>query len=172
MGGRVEFLNDITWLAHSLGARRVAPDTGWDWYQRKDDPYSTVSVQKILRARSRPSDIVVDQDVQVVIDVAPAADPIEAEFSHHLRRWREDTRYLSSTTAKLVHPSYLRIIALGPRVIPFILRDLRKNGGLWFTALEALTNVDVSAGVEEGNVKRLTERWLAWGRQNGYLTEG
>ena len=85
-------------------------------------------------------------------------------------RWRSETRFLSSTTDLAMHPAYQRIIGLGPAVIPLILADLAKEPDHWFWALRALTGEDPVSPNDRGNLAAMSEAWLKWGRENGYLT--
>lgn len=76
---------------------------------------------------------------------------------------------LSSSTEKVMHPAYQRIIGLGPAVIPLVLRDLEQQGGHWFWALRALTGENPVKPEDAGQVRKMTESWLEWGRQRGLV---
>jgi len=65
------------------------------------------------------------------------------------------------------HPAYQQIIALGPPVIPLILRELRERPDHWFWALNAITGED-PVGPED-DFDQAVEAWLRWGRERGYL---
>lgn len=96
-----------------------------------------------------------------------APDGVEAEFRALAERWRAETGHLSSIERKAMHPSYQRIVALGSAAVPFVLRELAERGGHWFWALHRMTGVDLSQ--PDDTVRQLRERWLAWGRERGYL---
>lgn len=76
---------------------------------------------------------------------------------------------LSSSTEKAVHPAYQRIIGLGPAVVPLVLRELEQHGGHWFWALRALTGENPVRPEDAGQVRKMTESWLEWGRQRGLV---
>src|ERR1700687_149051 len=61
------------------------------------------------------------------------------EFGKHKTKWKRDTKFLSSPLDRYMHPSYQRIIGLGPAVTSLILRDLKKELNDWFFALPAIT---------------------------------
>ena len=61
------------------------------------------------------------------------------DFRHLANLWHLETDFLSSSTEKVNNENYLRIIGKGKMVIPFILKELRDNGGYWFTALRIIT---------------------------------
>lgn len=81
-------------------------------------------------------------------------------------QWRKETGHLSSIERKAIHPAYQTIIATGRRGVPYVLRELKQRGGQWFWALHFM-----SGGVDFGEVSGMDElrnRWLAWGRMQGY----
>lgn len=94
---------------------------------------------------------------------------LEALFAKLSDEWRQDTRYLSSSSAIATHPAYQRIIGLGPQVIPLILSDLRREPGHWFWALFALTGEDPVDPADRGKMQAMTTAWLNWGRETGWI---
>ncbi len=86
-------------------------------------------------------------------------------FYSCLNKWKEETRFTSSLMEILMHPSYQRIIGLGPKVIPFILRELKDNGGQWFWALQSLTGENPVTSHDQGRTRKMAEAWLQWGRE-------
>jgi hypothetical protein len=90
------------------------------------------------------------------------------EFADLARRWHDETDDVSVTGRIVSHPAYLRIVAMGPPAVPLILRDLRDNGGFWFSALEAILNVCPGTPEERGKPRLMREAWLRWGRSHGY----
>jgi hypothetical protein len=84
--------------------------------------------------------------------------------------WDRDTAVVSDASKILNHPAYQRIIGMGTRAIPLILRELKKGAGFfaWFAALKAITHEDpVPEGVVAGKLCR--DAWLNWGRQKGLI---
>jgi hypothetical protein len=94
---------------------------------------------------------------------------LETLFAKLSTQWREETCFLSSTTAIATHPAYQRIIGLGPQVIPLILADLQREPGHWFWALAALTGEDPVPPADRGRVPAMADVWLKWGRANGWI---
>jgi hypothetical protein len=94
---------------------------------------------------------------------------LEQEFERLANDWRERTINLSSM-AKMTHlPAYRKIIELGPRVVPLLLRKLKENQGMWFLALAEVSGQSPVRSEHAGNVKKIREAWLDWGREKGYL---
>src|SRR5215212_2118938 len=90
---------------------------------------------------------------------------LEALFAKLKTEWRQDTRYLSSTSAIATHPAYQRILGLGPQVIPLILSELQREPGHWFWALSALTGEDPVPPADRGRIAAMAGAWLRWGRE-------
>ncbi len=98
-----------------------------------------------------------------------AADWIE--FCELAKSWHIERGSASSVTAIVMCKSYLRIIAMGKRAIPLIMRRLQQEGDepdMWFVALQMLTNENPSSASVRGNFKNMAEAWIEWGQRNGY----
>lgn len=93
----------------------------------------------------------------------------ERIFSELAKEWREATRLSSSLTDMFLHPAYQRIIGMGPKAVPMILRDLQFTPAHWFWALSAITGEDPVNPEDAGRLKKMTEAWLDWGRERGYI---
>ena len=94
---------------------------------------------------------------------------LEQRFRTLVAEWESGVAPLSSMTARVRHRAYLEIIALGPAVVPFLLRELEKRPNHWFAALRTLTGADPVPASERGRIGPMTEAWIRWGRDRGYL---
>ena len=94
---------------------------------------------------------------------------VSSIFADCLAKWKADTQFTSSATEIVLHPSYQRIIGLGPEVLPFIFCELQKDGAHWYSALTSLTGANPVRSEDKGRVKKMKEAWLAWAADNGYL---
>jgi hypothetical protein len=97
---------------------------------------------------------------------------IRSQFHQLSRRWKQETAFQSNITKKAMHPAYQRIIGMGREVVPLILEEFR-NGRLddWFWALTAITAENPITEDIAGNVERMAEAWLRWGKAKGYLND-
>jgi hypothetical protein len=101
---------------------------------------------------------------------APKLDTARARFDRLAKEWKKDTFLSSKIRDKVLHTAYQKIIGMGSAAVPFILRDLARNGpNHWFRALHAITEASPAADDQAGDMVALTEAWLRWGRENGYL---
>ncbi len=92
-------------------------------------------------------------------------------FRDLVSAWKRDTLNTSSMTRMVLHPAYQRIIGLGPSAVPQLLAELRREPDWWFAALQSITGEDPVAPAERGDLLAMTSRWIAWGRQRGYVRE-
>jgi hypothetical protein len=93
---------------------------------------------------------------------------IAARFNRLANAWEQATGNLSSMKAASEHPAYQEIISLGRDVVPYLLRDLQENERHWFIALRTITGADPIPKAAAGNVPKMIEAWLQWGKENGY----
>ncbi|MCI0695201.1 hypothetical protein L0337_24735 [candidate division KSB1 bacterium] len=103
------------------------------------------------------------------IHVASNAADIGETFRRLAKEWREETAHISSLTKMVMHPKYQRIIGMGPAVLPILFRELQKNPDHWFWALQAITEEDPTRPEDLGDVHKMTESWLQWAQEKGYL---
>ena len=100
---------------------------------------------------------------------SPLKNETEMEFGKLSKEWEDQTAFLSSIQAKICHPAYLSILALGKQVVPFILKQLQKKPDFWFPALRAITKENPVHSNDVGNLRKMTEAWLQWGVLNSFL---
>ena len=56
-------------------------------------------------------------------------------------------------------------------VVPLILAELATEPDHWFWALHAITEENPVAPKDSGNVGKMTDAWIKWGRQRGYALQ-
>src|SRR5438034_1865612 len=101
----------------------------------------------------------------------PTTQPVETveeRFRRLEATWTAEMGYLSSYTDIVEHPAFQEIIGMGQAVVPLMLRDLQERPRLWVWALPEITGDDPSAQEDAGNIARMSEAWLRWGREKGW----
>jgi len=83
--------------------------------------------------------------------------------------WRQATRFQSSLTRVTAHPAYQAIVRLGEEVVPLLLRELKHRPEPWFAALREITGADPVRPKHQGNMRAITDAWLRWGRDHGFV---
>ncbi len=93
---------------------------------------------------------------------------VRQEFEKYADIWRRETRGMPFLITRVTHWAYQRIIGLGPKVLPLILRELERETDHWYWALNAISGEDPAEGVED--FEEAAARWLEWGRATGLLS--
>jgi hypothetical protein len=92
----------------------------------------------------------------------------QQRFLQLVRVWKQERGPHSSSARLAEHPAYQQIIAMGPQVIPLVLRELEREPDHWFRALHALTGADPVSPESRGRVRDMASAWLIWAREQGY----
>ena len=90
-----------------------------------------------------------------------AAGDLEERFRQLAAQWKQESLFLSSTTAMADLPSYQKIIALGPPVVPLLLRELERDPDHWFWALKVLTGANPVPADQRGDVRERASAYAA-----------
>jgi len=102
------------------------------------------------------------------ISVPPPVETVEERLRRLEATWLAEIGYSSSSTELRSHPAFQEIISLGTAVVPLMLRDLAERPRLWVWALPRITGANPVPTSDRGNIARMSEAWLRWGRENGY----
>jgi hypothetical protein len=100
--------------------------------------------------------------------VSSSGETTEERFQRLAQTWHEAVAYHSSSRIRYNHPAYQEIIRMGPAVVPLLLRDLEATGRHWFEALRAITGADPIPDTDAGQIAKMKEAWLRWGKEKGY----
>jgi hypothetical protein len=102
-----------------------------------------------------------------LIGRAPAPNGVAKKFIRLRDEWKSQRGHESSTTRQVMHPSYQKIIGLGPDAVPLLLRELETDLDAWFWALRAITEEDPVPEEARGNGQAMAQAWLRWAREQG-----
>lgn len=87
-------------------------------------------------------------------------------FLRLVDQWRKERPAASSSIAEIIAcPSYLRIIGMGPKVMPLIIEQMEREGDdpdHWCAALEAVTGEDPVPEEAQGDNVGIAQAWIAW----------
>lgn len=84
--------------------------------------------------------------------------------------WQKETLLSSSSNDIYSNQSYLEIIGMGKKALPYIFSDLSKNPNHWFVALKSITGIDAVQPAHRGDMVRMTQDWISWAKQNSFLS--
>lgn len=93
----------------------------------------------------------------------------EERFQRLAAEWKEQARYLSDSRRMVMLRPYQAIIGMGLPVVPLILEDLKHKPHHWFWALEVITDVNPVPEDARGDVRRIADAWIDWGRREGLI---
>jgi hypothetical protein len=106
---------------------------------------------------------------KVAASPSVAEQSLEERFREYADKWESQTAFLSATPMRILNDSYQSIMAMGPEVVPILLRDLQKTQRHWFWALRHLTSADPVPEKDRGTVDRMIAAWIAWGKAEGKI---
>lgn len=92
-----------------------------------------------------------------------------AVFTTLRDRWREETEFYSSIAKISSNQNYLEIIGMGEQAVPLILRELEERPSHWFVALTAILRLDPVPQEFKGDMKKMADIWLEFGRKYGWI---
>jgi hypothetical protein len=92
----------------------------------------------------------------------------EVDFSELAKKWKSERRSTSFSSVIAMHPAYQRIIGMGKEAVPLILRDIENEPDHWFWALRAITGEDPVSSEIRGDMQKMADAWVKWGREKGY----
>ncbi len=91
------------------------------------------------------------------------------KFKTLAERWKAETIHISSLSDIESHSAYQEIISMGQAVVPLILWELVIDPDWWFMALDSLVDTPPPLEGDDGDLMRLSAKWVDWGESNGYL---
>jgi hypothetical protein len=111
-----------------------------------------------------------EAEVHITIEALDEpSDALERAFHTDCRAWKDASRFLSNPVQMAMLPPYQRIIGLGPRAVPLLLRELEREPDHWFWALEHLTRENPVPAAAVGDLLASSQAWVEWGRRRGSL---
>jgi hypothetical protein len=92
----------------------------------------------------------------------------KGNFHQQAETWKGESAYLSAIPDITGLPSFRAIVGMGPKVVPLLLARLEHDPYYWFVALQQITNEDPVPPADRGDMARMIQAWLQWGRQHGH----
>ena len=85
--------------------------------------------------------------------------------------WRAERGATSSVTRMAMYPAYQRLIGMGEKAVPLILRQMENEGDdpdHWFWALQSITGQNPVTEKARGDMREMARTWLDWAYMAGY----
>jgi len=87
---------------------------------------------------------------------------IKEKFLKLRKMWIKETGHIASPKDRATHPAYQQIIGMGPKVVPFLIRDQLENDTDWFWALQSITGENPIEEGHEGYIQKMAQDWNEW----------
>lgn len=97
----------------------------------------------------------------------PSPEDFVGSFYGVLNRWESETKYSSSTTEILEHPSYSALVENARLTLDLICDELKKKPSHLVFVLEDAFEIRPYSDQEEGNIPAMTNAWLSWAANTG-----
>ena len=95
---------------------------------------------------------------------------VDYRFDVLAASWEQETAGMSFVEQRRRHPAYAQLRDMGQAIVPMILRRIESNPSDWFDLLFELTDQDQHIDpADAGDVIKMTDAWVEWGKQNGLL---
>ena len=79
----------------------------------------------------------------------------------------QDCMLVSSPSQIALHPAYQKIIGMGERIIPLLIKKLNEIPTMWFWALESISGYNPVPQNHKGNIPVMVKDWQNWYNENG-----
>ena len=116
------------------------------------------------------------RDLHVVVRKACSFQPrkerksdLAEQFNSLAKQWKRETAIVGHLSKIVMHPSYQRIMAMGPDVIPLILQEMSQESAHWFWALHNLVPAGEDPAEGTTTIRDARRAWLDWGKKNNLL---
>lgn len=98
----------------------------------------------------------------------PSVRSTEQEFLELVSEWKTAVHFSSSLTEMLRHDAYRRIVAMGTRVVGLLIHEMATDPDHWGPALTEITGAQPIQESDAGNLRKIAEAWVRWGREHGF----
>lgn len=96
---------------------------------------------------------------------------LAARFNQLASLWRSEIGPSSSAIKMANHPAYKKIIEIGEDAVPLILKELKDRPAQWFIALTKITGENPILHDDRGDMRRMVDAWLNWGREREHIAD-
>jgi hypothetical protein len=139
-------------------------------YQRTPFTVTALGVGLVVTLQTPSATIVDEEGFESLADTSPVgslspSSALQARFQALVTQWKNNTLRVSSDLGEaLMDWPYQQIIGLGPRAIPLILDELRREPNHWGWALQSITGENPVPEEAAGDLRAIAQAWLQWGR--------
>jgi len=136
-----------------------------DSNQFENTPFFYQKVSDVENPLSKFSDLGLLLGHTFDSNLKPISSKLELDrvkFENLVATWKQRCLFSSSISEIVSDPSYMQIIGMGERALPFIIEKLREYPDHYFVALSAITGEDPVSDEDKGNIEKMAQAWIAW----------
>lgn len=93
----------------------------------------------------------------------------EQRFQQLAREWLRDTAFVSDPIEKFMHPAHMKILGMGEKILPLVLREVERMSGHWFMVLDAISPENPVTPEDQASPERTAHAWVDWGKKQGLI---
>ncbi len=112
--------------------------------------------------------VVIPTQTQLPLGYREGNSQLVARFRRCTKRWKRETRYMSSIDKIVSHPCYVMIIGMGPAALPLIFKELQTEVDHWFYALSMITGENPVKDEDAGDMLKMRDTWLTYAGSRGW----
>ena len=127
-------------------------------------PFGRPGTETPFRSAEAVSTVTAQPLLQTAVD-----SNARAWFEALAEEWHRETAGHSSMTIRQKAPC-LPEWSISGRLLPMLLEALRGMPDLWFPLLREITKENPVNPDDRGDYQKMSDAWLAWGRERGLIT--
>jgi hypothetical protein len=89
------------------------------------------------------------------------------KFYRALKKLAEDTKVSSNPMDFVKHHAFREILSIGEKAVPLVISEISTRPSLIVLALPMLTGTNVVTPDVQGNLEKISSRWIEWYRRGG-----
>jgi len=97
---------------------------------------------------------------------SPSAIDYVDQFYRRSNDWLNAIGPMSAMMDMMSLPSFRDLVAMGEKVVPLILQEIRHRPSFLFLVLHEITGENPIPPTARGNIGEMISAWLSWGERN------
>ena len=89
------------------------------------------------------------------------SDKLQSDFIELKKNWIDSASFHSNPNL-LYDENYQKIIEMGDKIVPILIKDLDTNNGDWIRALHEITGINPIKESNVGYMEKMIEDWKEW----------
>lgn len=113
--------------------------------------------------------VAVNGSFMVLPGTITVGNTVAQKFHALASEWLRDTGIVSNPVEIFMHPAHVKLLGMGPEILPLVLKEVEKMSGHWFMILDAISPENPVTPEDETSPERTARAWIEWGKERGLL---